>query len=55
VLSRRRGLTLRTQVGQVLPHPALRMRWAGDVPAETGAPVGIATESELVSERRRVG
>jgi MFS family permease len=54
VVSRRRGVTLRTQVGQVLPHPSLRLRWTTtDEPAQTGAPAGIAADTELVGERRR--
>ncbi len=57
VVSRRRGLTLRTQVGEVLPHPSLRLhrrpgRHATE-PAETGAPAGIAADTELVADRRR--
>jgi MFS family permease len=52
VLSRRRGLTLRTQVGQVLPHPSLRTRWAGaDAPDEAGIPAGV----DPVAEPRRAG
>jgi MFS family permease len=57
VVSRRRGVRLRTQVGQVLPHPSLRLRWAATAepaaPAETGAPAGIAADTELVADRRR--
>jgi predicted MFS family arabinose efflux permease len=52
VLSRRRGVRLRTEVGQVLPHPSLRMRWASaDDPDEVGSPADV----DLVSERRRAG
>ena len=54
VVSRRRGLRLRTQVGEVLPHPSLRLRWAATAePAGTGAPAGIAADTELVADRRR--
>ena len=61
VVSRRRGLTLRTQVGEVLPHPSLRLHRsipavrsaASAEPVETGAPAGIATDTELVADRRR--
>ena len=61
VVSRRRGLTLRTQVGEVLPHPSLRLHRsipavrsaAAAEPAETGAPAGIATDTELVADQRR--
>jgi MFS family permease len=54
VVSRRRGVALRTQVAEVLPHPSLRLRWAAaDEPDETGAPAGIAADTELVGERRR--
>ena len=54
VVSRRRGLRLRTQVGEVLPHPSLRLRWAATTePAWTGAPAGIADDTELVADRRR--
>jgi predicted MFS family arabinose efflux permease len=54
VVSRRRGLRLRTQVGEVLPHPSLRLRWAATAePAETRAPAGIAADTELVADRRR--
>ena len=54
VVSRRRGLRLRTQVGEVLPHPSLRLRWAATTePAGTGAPAGIAADTELVADRRR--
>jgi predicted MFS family arabinose efflux permease len=54
VVSRRRGVRLRTQVGQVLPHPSLRLRWAATAePAGTGAPAGIAADTELVADRRR--
>ena len=61
VVSRRRGLTLRTQVGEVLPHPSLRLHrsipavrpGAAAEPAETGAPAGIATDTELVADQRR--
>ena len=54
VVSRRRGLRLRTKVGEVLPHPSLRLRWAATAePAETGAPAGIAADTELVADRRR--
>jgi MFS family permease len=63
VVSRRRGVTLRTQVGEVLPHPSLRLHWpvptvrsaAATEPAETGAPGGIAADAELVADRRRAG
>jgi MFS family permease len=52
VLSHRRGMTLRTQVGEVLPHPSLRLRWAAaDEPPEEGIPA----DGELVAERRRAG
>ena len=61
MVSRRRGLTLRTQVGEVLPHPSLRLHRsipavrsaAAAEPVETGAPAGIATDTELVADRRR--
>ncbi len=54
VVSRRRGVRLRTQVGEVLPHPSLRLRWAATAePAGTGAPAGIAADTELVADRRR--
>jgi len=47
-------VALRTQVAEVLPHPSLRLRWAAaDEPDETGAPAGIAADTELVGERRR--
>ena len=58
VVSRRRGMTLRTQVGQVLPHPSLRLlRPAGSAvvsePAESGAPAGVAADTGLVADQRR--
>jgi predicted MFS family arabinose efflux permease len=52
VLSRRRGLTLRTQVGQVLPHPSLRTRWAG---ADEPDGAGIPADVDPVAEPRRAG
>jgi MFS family permease len=59
-VSRRRGVTLRTQVGQVLPHPSLRLHRsipaagpAAAEPAEVGAPAGIPADIELVAEHRR--
>jgi MFS family permease len=61
VVSRRRGVTLRTQVGEVLPHPSLRLNRsipavrsvAAAEPAETAAPAGIAADAELAADRRR--
>jgi hypothetical protein len=58
VISRRRGVRLRSQVGNVLPHPSLRlMRSPGSAavsePVETGAPAGIAADTDLVTDRRR--
>jgi len=52
MLSRRRGVTLRTQVGEVLPHPSLRLLWAAaDEPPEEG----LRADGEPVAERRRAG
>jgi MFS family permease len=61
VVSRRRGVTLRTQVGRVLPHPSRRLHRsvpavrpaAAAEPAETGAPGGIAAVPDLVADQRR--
>jgi MFS family permease len=54
LVSRRRGLTLRTQVGEVLPHPSLRLHRSAPpaVPAEE-AETGVVVE--LVAEPRRAG
>jgi MFS family permease len=55
VVSRRRGVTLRTQVGDVLPHPPLRLhRSAAAEPAsEQAADAELAAEAEVLAERRR--
>jgi MFS family permease len=57
VVSRRRGLRLRTQVGRVLPHPSLRLHRpapaAVDPVAEPAAEIELAAESELVVDRPR--
>jgi hypothetical protein len=50
VVSRRRGLRLRTQVGDVLPHPSLRLRRPAPPAVPELAPVA---GPPLVSEQRR--
>ena len=61
VVSRRRGVALRAQVGDVLPHPSLRPHRsatpaavaAAEPASEQAADAELAAEAEMVADRRR--